>query len=57
MVDQTVNDLHIVLDNIDSRIENSTFSSEEVQYLMYQKIKVQQLIDDLNHRKEFFGKH
>lgn len=55
MSEQTVNDLHVVLDNIDSRIEkSSTISSEELQYLMYQKIKIQQLIDDFNHRKEYF---
>ena len=54
MSEQTIYDLHIVLDNIDSRIENSTISSEEQQYLMYQKIKIQQLIDDFNQRKEYF---
>ncbi len=55
MCEQTINDLHIVLDNIDSRIEkNSTISSIELQYLMYQKIKIQQLIDDLSQRKEYF---
>ncbi len=54
MSEQTISDLHIVLDNIDSRIEKSTISTEELQYLMYQKIKILQLIDDLNQRKEYF---
>jgi hypothetical protein len=57
MCEQTIKDLHTVLDNIDSRIEkNSTISTIELQYLMYQKIKIQQLIDDLNQRKEYFVK-
>lgn len=54
MSEQTINDLHIVLDNIDSRIEKSANNNEELQYLMYQKIKILQLIDDFNQRKEFF---
>jgi hypothetical protein len=58
MSEQTVSDLHIVIDNINSRVEkNSTISSEDLQYLMYQKIKIQQLIDDLNQSKEYFLKH
>lgn len=57
MCEQTINDLQIVLRNIDSRIEkNSTISSEELQYLMYQKIKIQQLIDDLNQKNDYFVK-
>jgi len=57
MCEQTINDLQIVLSNIDSRIEkNSTISSEELQYLMYQKIKIQQLIDDLNQKNDYFVK-
>lgn len=54
MSEQTINELHIVLDNIDSRIEKNTISSEELQYLMYQKIKILQLIDDFNQRKGYF---
>ncbi|SHL53030.1 hypothetical protein SAMN02745136_05094 [Anaerocolumna jejuensis DSM 15929] len=54
MSEQTINDLHIVLDNIDSRIEKSANNNEELQYLTYQKIKILQLIDDFNQRKEFF---
>jgi len=54
MSEQTINDLHIVIDNIDSRIEKSTNNSEELQYLMYQKIKILQLIDDFNQRKDYF---
>lgn len=54
MSEQTINDLHIVLDNIDSRIEKNTISNEELQYLMYQKIKILQLIDDFNQRKGYF---
>ncbi|SHO43734.1 hypothetical protein [Anaerocolumna xylanovorans] len=54
MSEQTINDLHIVLDNIDSRIEEGTISTEELQYLMYQKIKILQLIDDFNQRKGYF---
>ncbi|MGN6712396.1 hypothetical protein [Anaerocolumna jejuensis] len=54
MSEQTINDLHIVLDNIDSRIEKSAGNNEELQYLTYQKIKILQLIDDFNQRKEFF---
>ncbi len=57
MSEQTINDLHIVLDNIDSRIEKSTNNSEELQFLMYQKIKILQLIDDFNQRKEYFVKN
>ncbi|BCJ98985.1 hypothetical protein [Anaerocolumna chitinilytica] len=55
MSEQTINDLHIVLDNIDSRIEQNTSSNEELQYLMYQKIKILQLIDDFNQRKGYFA--
>ncbi len=54
MSEQTINDLHIVIDNIDSRIKKSTNNSEELQYLMYQKIKILQLIDDFNQRKDYF---
>jgi flagellar biosynthesis/type III secretory pathway chaperone len=57
MSEQTINDLHIVLDNIDSRIEKSILNTEELQYLTYQKIKILQLIDDFNQRKEYFVKH
>ncbi|GAA4653489.1 hypothetical protein GCM10023142_06270 [Anaerocolumna aminovalerica] len=57
MCEQTINDLQIVLNNIDSRIEkNNTISSKELQYLMYQKIKIQQLIDDLNQKNDYFVK-
>ncbi len=35
MCEQTINDLQIVLNNIDSRIEkNNTISSKELQYLI-----------------------
>lgn len=57
MSEQTINDLHIVLDNIESRIENCTNNTNELQYLMYQKIKILQLIDDLNQRKEYFANY
>lgn len=54
MSEQTINDLQIVLENIDLRIEKSTINSEELQFLTYQKIKILQLIDDFNKRKEYF---
>lgn len=57
MSEQTINDLHIVLDNIDARIEKCTNNTEELQFLMYQKIKILQLIDDFNQRKEYFVKN
>jgi len=57
MSEQTINDLHIVLDNIDARIEKSTNNTEELQFLMYQKIKILQLIDDFKQRKEYFVKN
>ena len=57
MSEQTINDLYIVLDNIDSRIEKSTNNSEELQFLTYQKIKILQLIDDFNQRKGYFVKN
>jgi flagellar biosynthesis/type III secretory pathway chaperone len=54
MSEQTIKDLHIVIDSINSRIEKSTISTKELQYLMYQKIKILQLIDDFNQRKVYF---
>ncbi len=54
MSEQTINDLHIVLDNIDTRIEKSKNNTEDLQFLMYQKIKILQLIDDFNQRKDYF---
>ncbi len=54
MSEQTIKDLNNVLDNIDSRIEKSTISTKEQQYLIYQKVKILQLIDDFNQRKEYF---
>ena len=54
MSEQTINDLHIVLDNIDTRIEKSKNNTEDLQFLMYQKIKILQLIDDFNQRKGYF---
>lgn len=57
MSEQTINDLHIVLDNIESRIEKDSITTEELQYLTYQKIKILQLIDDFNQRKGYFVKY
>lgn len=54
MSEQTINDLLIVLSNVDSRIDKSTDNTEELQYLVYQKIKILQLIDDFNQRKGYF---
>ncbi|WFR55808.1 hypothetical protein QA584_19615 [Anaerocolumna sp. AGMB13025] len=54
MSEQTINDLLNVLSNVDSRIDKSTENTEELQYLVYQKIKILQLIDDFNQRKGYF---
>lgn len=53
---QTINDLHKVIDNIDARIaENKdVIDPKEMEYLIYQKIKIQQLIADMNHKESFF---
>lgn len=54
---QTVNDLRDVINNIDTRIEkNKDFiDAKELEYLIYQKIKIQQLIDDLNYKESYFN--
>jgi len=54
MSEQTIKDLHMVLDKIDARIENSRIDIKEQQYLMYQKVKILQLIDDFSQRKGYF---
>ncbi len=53
---QTIIDLNNVIDNIDSRIElnKNKIDPKELDYLTYQKIKIQQLIDDIHHKQEFF---
>lgn len=53
---QTINDLNSVIANIDTRIEiNRRFiESKELEHLTYQKIKIQQLIDDMNHKINYF---
>ncbi|MDF2988887.1 MAG: hypothetical protein K0R50_4397 [Eubacterium sp.] len=54
---QTIVDLNSVIDNIDSRIEQNKdkIDTKELDYLTYQKIKIQQLIDDIHHKQEFFN--
>ncbi len=51
----TINDLNEVINNIDNRINSNIgkIDSKELEYLTYQKIKIQQLIDDI-HRNEGF---
>lgn len=53
---QTIDDLRSVIDNIDARIEKNKgfIDSKEQEYLTYQKIKIQQLIDDMRQKKEYF---
>lgn len=53
---QTIDDLHSVIDNLDAKIEKnkSVIDSKELDYLIYQKIKIQQLIDDLNYKDNYF---
>ena len=53
---QTIDDLHSVIDNIDARVERNKgfIESKELEYLTYQKIKIQQLIDDMHQRKSYF---
>ncbi len=53
---QTIDDLNSVIDNIDTRIETNRhfIESKELEYLTYQKIKIQQLIDDMNHKINYF---
>lgn len=53
---QTINDLNTVIDNIDDRIKEnmSVLDPKELEYLTYQKIKIQQLLDDLNYKKNYF---
>jgi len=54
---QTVSDLLSVINNIDERIEqNKEFiDQKELDYMMYQKIKIQQLVDDIHHKKDYFN--
>lgn len=53
---QTINDLHTVINNIDTRIENNKeVHPKELEYLIYQKIKIQQLIDDLHYKENYFN--
>ncbi len=54
---QTIDDLHTVIDNIDTRIEKNeeVINPKELEYLTYQKIKIQQLIDDLHYKESYFN--
>lgn len=53
---QTVNDLRSLVNILDARIEKNKdiIDLKEVEYLTYQKIKIQQLIDDLYHKESYF---
>ena len=53
----TINDLNEVINNIDDRINSNIgkIDSKELEYLTYQKIKIQQLIDDIHRNKSFFA--
>jgi len=53
---ETINDLNKVIDNIDNRINSNIgkISTKELEYLAYQKVKIQQLIDDIHRNKGFF---
>ncbi len=52
----TINDLNEVINNIDDRINSNMgkIESKELEYLTYQKIKIQQLIDDIHRNEGFF---
>lgn len=54
---QTIDDLHTVIKNIDTRIEENkdVLHPKELEYLTYQKIKIQQLIDDLHYKVNYFN--
>jgi hypothetical protein len=54
---QTVSDLVSVINNIDERIEKSRefIDQKELDYLMYQKIKIQQLVDDIHYKRDYFN--
>ncbi len=53
---ETIKDLNEVINKIDNRIESNTgkIDSKELEYLTYQKIKIQQLIDDIRHKEDYF---
>lgn len=53
---QTIKDLKGVIDNIDDRIASNSgkIDPKELEYLTYQKIKIQQLIDDIHHKEGYF---
>ncbi|EMS72959.1 hypothetical protein [Ruminiclostridium cellobioparum] len=53
---QTIKDLNEVINNIDNRIESNAgrINPKELEYLTYQKIKIQQLIDDIHHKEDYF---
>lgn len=53
---QTIEDLNSVINNIDTRIETNRglVDSKELEYMTYQKIKIQQLIDDMHQKISFF---
>lgn len=52
----TITDLNQVIDNIDNRINSNIgkINPKELEYLAYQKVKIQQLIDDIHRNKGFF---
>lgn len=54
---QTVSDLVSVINNIEERIDRNkeAIDPKELDYLMYQKIKIQQLVDDIHHNKDYFN--
>ena len=53
---ETIKDLNEVINKIDNRIESNMgkIDSKELEYLTYQKIKIQQLIDDIRHKEDYF---
>ncbi len=52
----TINDLNEVINNIDDRINRfmGQIAPKELEYLAYQKIKIQQLIDDIHRNESYF---
>ncbi|HEX2927780.1 MAG TPA: hypothetical protein VHP38_16225 [Ruminiclostridium sp.] len=53
---QTITELNEVINKIDNRIDlnNGKIDSNELEYLTYQKIKIQQLIDDIHGKEAYF---